>query len=144
MLFCGSHGALFASKQASVKATGRAIGKDNTVTSNDPSLESTQLMELVSSRVGVIPERFRKSKGRGTEEPIPPYVYQATLSHFDYRMVKAQETHGLRQRAQPRVRRCWPHSGKASRATAHRMLMSTRWFALPGPRFGTARSPRQS
>jgi ribosomal protein S12 methylthiotransferase accessory factor len=45
---------------------------------------STQrLLELVSPKVGVI--RSLSKIVTGAEEPTPPIIYQATLSHFDYR-----------------------------------------------------------
>ena len=59
---------------------------------DEPASETTRLTELVSSRVGVI--RTLSKVQRGAEEPSPPYIYQATLSHFDYRMVRAQDRIG--------------------------------------------------
>lgn len=45
---------------------------------------STQrLLELVSPKVGII--RSLTKIVTGAEEPTPPVIYQATLSHFDYR-----------------------------------------------------------
>ena len=55
--------------------------------------ENVRLMELVSSRVGVI--RTLSKFQRGAEEPSPPYIYEATRSHFDYRMVRAQDRIGV-------------------------------------------------
>ena len=43
-----------------------------------------RLLELVSPRVGVI--RSLTKVVRGVEQPNPPVMYQAVLSHFDYRM----------------------------------------------------------
>jgi ribosomal protein S12 methylthiotransferase accessory factor len=39
--------------------------------------------DLVSAKVGVI--REVAPQGRGSDEPVPPYLYTATLSHFDFR-----------------------------------------------------------
>jgi ribosomal protein S12 methylthiotransferase accessory factor len=47
------------------------------------------LLELVSSKVGVI--RSLSPVVRGAEEPNPPILYQATLSHFDFRKAQAWE-----------------------------------------------------
>lgn len=47
------------------------------------------LLELVSPRVGVI--RSLSPVVRGAEEPDLPIIYQATLSHFDFRKAKAWE-----------------------------------------------------
>jgi ribosomal protein S12 methylthiotransferase accessory factor len=45
---------------------------------------STQrLLELVSPKVGII--RSLSQIVTGADEPTPPIIYQATLSHFDYR-----------------------------------------------------------
>ena len=38
---------------------------------------------LVSRRVGLVTELA--SQLRGPEEPVPPYLYTATLAHFDFR-----------------------------------------------------------
>ncbi len=43
-----------------------------------------RLVELVSPKVGVL--RSLTKFVRGVEEPNPPIIYQAVLSHFDYRM----------------------------------------------------------
>lgn len=48
-----------------------------------------RLQELVSTRVGII--RTLSPVVRGVDEPKPPFIYQATLSHFDFRMAKAWE-----------------------------------------------------
>jgi ribosomal protein S12 methylthiotransferase accessory factor len=40
-------------------------------------------LELVSPRVGLV--RNLSSVPRGAEEPRPPYIVQATVSHFDFR-----------------------------------------------------------
>src|SRR5215213_1633694 len=45
-----------------------------------------RLMGLVSPRVGVI--RSLNRIGCGAEEPSPPIMYQAVLSHFDFRNAK--------------------------------------------------------
>lgn len=55
---------------------------------NDASSSMGRLTELVSSRVGVI--KTLSKMQRGAEEPSPPYIYQAVLSHFDYHAVKTQ------------------------------------------------------
>jgi ribosomal protein S12 methylthiotransferase accessory factor len=47
------------------------------------------LLELVSPRVGVI--RSLSPVVRGAEEPDLPIIYQATLSHFDFRKAKTWE-----------------------------------------------------
>jgi ribosomal protein S12 methylthiotransferase accessory factor len=60
---------------------------------DDPSSETIRLMDLVSPRVGVI--RTLSKVQRGAEEPSPPYIYEATLSHFDYRIVKVQDRMGV-------------------------------------------------
>lgn len=51
--------------------------------------ETRRLLELVSPKVGVITSLSRIV--RGAEEPSPPFIYQATLSHFDYRKAKPIE-----------------------------------------------------
>jgi len=43
-----------------------------------------RLLELVSPKVGVL--RSLTKVVRGMEEPNPPIIYQAVLSHFDYQM----------------------------------------------------------
>jgi ribosomal protein S12 methylthiotransferase accessory factor len=48
-----------------------------------------RLLDLVSPKVGVI--RSLSKITRGVEEPSPPVMYQATLSHFDFRMAPASE-----------------------------------------------------
>lgn len=50
---------------------------------------SDRLSELVSPKVGVI--RDLSLVVRGAEEPDPPIIYQATLSHFDFRKGKNWE-----------------------------------------------------
>lgn len=47
------------------------------------------LLELVSSKVGVI--RSLSPVWRSAEEPNPPILYQAMLSHFDFRKATAWE-----------------------------------------------------
>ena len=56
-------------------------------TTNDHEIQ--RLMTLVSPRVGVI--RNLSKINRGVEEPTPPVIYQATLSHFDYRVAPTEE-----------------------------------------------------
>ncbi len=46
-------------------------------------------MDLVSPRVGLIRSLSRLTKG--LEEPNPPFIYQAVLSHFDFRKADPQE-----------------------------------------------------
>jgi ribosomal protein S12 methylthiotransferase accessory factor len=41
------------------------------------------LLQLVSSRVGIVRNVSRLAKG--PEEPTPPFIYQAELAHFDFR-----------------------------------------------------------
>jgi ribosomal protein S12 methylthiotransferase accessory factor len=48
-----------------------------------------RLLDLVSPKVGVL--RSLSKIVRGVEEPTPPIIYQATLSHFDYRTAPAEE-----------------------------------------------------
>jgi len=48
--------------------------------------------ELVSSKVGVI--RSIAPQLRGTDEPVPPYLYTATLSNFDFRKADKSERMG--------------------------------------------------
>lgn len=47
------------------------------------------LADLVSPRTGIIRSVSRVQ--RGAEEPCPPMVYRAEVSHFDFRMAKAQD-----------------------------------------------------
>jgi ribosomal protein S12 methylthiotransferase accessory factor len=49
----------------------------------------SRYQDLVSPRVGVV--REIAPQVRGAEEPLPPYLYTATLSHFDFRHVDRQE-----------------------------------------------------
>jgi len=49
----------------------------------------TRLMELVSPRVGLIRSVGRVQ--RGADEPVPPVICQATLSHFDHRMATRRD-----------------------------------------------------
>lgn len=48
-----------------------------------------RLTELVSPKVGLI--RELTPQGRGADEPMPPYLYTATLSNFDFRVVSKAE-----------------------------------------------------
>jgi ribosomal protein S12 methylthiotransferase accessory factor len=48
-----------------------------------------RLSELVSPRVGLI--REIAPQGRGADEPMPPYLYTATLSNFDFRVASKTE-----------------------------------------------------
>ena len=48
-----------------------------------------RLLDLVSDRVGVI--KSLASVTRGAEEPNPPVIYQANLSHFDFRKPETGE-----------------------------------------------------
>src|SRR6185503_5480625 len=45
--------------------------------------------DLVSSKVGIV--RAVAPQGRGNDEPVPPYLHTATLSHFDFRMADKSE-----------------------------------------------------
>jgi len=45
-------------------------------------MQAEKWKELVSHKVGIIKEIA--PQGRGTDEPYPPYLYCATLSHFDF------------------------------------------------------------
>lgn len=46
-------------------------------------MQAERWRELVSRKVGIIKQIT--PQGRGSDEPIPPYLYTATLSHFDFR-----------------------------------------------------------
>lgn len=48
-----------------------------------------RLRELVSPRVGLI--RAIAPQGRGADEPLPPYLYTATLSNFDFRVASKSD-----------------------------------------------------
>src|SRR5579862_2891704 len=52
-----------------------------------------RLLQLVSPRVGVITSLTRLTKG--AEEPTPPYIFQATLSYFDFRKRPDMERIGI-------------------------------------------------
>lgn len=41
-------------------------------------------LDLVSSRVGLVTEL--QPQYRGAEEPVPPFLFTATLAHFDFRL----------------------------------------------------------
>lgn len=45
--------------------------------------------DLVSPRTGII--RTVSRVQRGAEEPSPPFIYQSDVSHFDFRMTRAQD-----------------------------------------------------
>ncbi|HEV7474351.1 MAG TPA: YcaO-like family protein [Pyrinomonadaceae bacterium] len=47
-------------------------------------MKNERLRELISPKVGII--REIGPQGRGAEEPMPPYLYTATLSNFDFRV----------------------------------------------------------
>lgn len=47
-------------------------------------MRNERLRELVSPKVGLI--REIGPQGRGADEPMPPYLYTATLSNFDFRV----------------------------------------------------------
>jgi len=48
-----------------------------------------RLNELVSPRVGLI--REIGPQGRGADEPMPPFLYTATLSNFDFRVASRSD-----------------------------------------------------
>jgi ribosomal protein S12 methylthiotransferase accessory factor len=50
---------------------------------------TSRWQDLVSPRVGLV--REIAPQVRGAEEPLPPYLYTATLSNFDFRTVNRQE-----------------------------------------------------
>src|SRR6185369_2426175 len=50
---------------------------------------SNPLTELVSPKVGIV--RAIGPQGRGADEPMPPYLYTATLSNFDFRVATRVE-----------------------------------------------------
>ena len=50
---------------------------------------SERLSELISPKVGLI--REIAPQGRGADEPMPPYLYTATLSNFDFRVASKVE-----------------------------------------------------
>ena len=52
-------------------------------------MPSNPLSELVSPKVGLI--RAIAPQGRGADEPLPPYLYTATLSNFDFRVATKVE-----------------------------------------------------
>src|ERR1043165_5884124 len=56
---------------------------------NDLEPDVRRLLDLVSPKVGLV--RSLSKVARGVEEPNPPIIYQATLSHFDYRMAPVLE-----------------------------------------------------
>ena len=45
--------------------------------------------DLVSPKVGLVTDLSPQM--RGAEEPVPPFLYTATLAHFDFRTVDRQE-----------------------------------------------------
>jgi ribosomal protein S12 methylthiotransferase accessory factor len=53
---------------------------------DEQTTSCNRLLELVSDRIGLI--RSLTFATRGADEPIPPVVCQAMLSHFDYRAAK--------------------------------------------------------
>ena len=55
----------------------------------DPAANLARLMELVSPRVGLIRNVGRIQ--RGADQPSPPILCQATLSHYDYRTVPVRD-----------------------------------------------------
>ena len=48
-----------------------------------------RLMELVSPRVGLV--RDIAPQGRSADEPMPPYLYTATLSNYDFRVASKSD-----------------------------------------------------
>ena len=48
-----------------------------------------RMNELVSPRVGLI--REIAPQGRGADEPMPPFLYTATLSNFDFRVASRSD-----------------------------------------------------
>lgn len=48
-----------------------------------------RLRELVSAKVGLI--RDLAPQGRGADEPMPPHLYTATLSNYDFRVASKTE-----------------------------------------------------
>jgi ribosomal protein S12 methylthiotransferase accessory factor len=48
-----------------------------------------RLMELVSPRVGLV--RDIAAQGRSADEPMPPYLYTATLSNYDFRVASKSD-----------------------------------------------------
>ena len=48
-----------------------------------------RLKELVSPRVGLV--RDVGPQGRSADEPMPPYLYTATLSNFDFRVASRSD-----------------------------------------------------
>jgi ribosomal protein S12 methylthiotransferase accessory factor len=55
-------------------------------------MPADRLADLVSPTVGII--RSVVPQPRAEDEPIPPYLYVATLSHFDFRMADGNERIG--------------------------------------------------
>jgi ribosomal protein S12 methylthiotransferase accessory factor len=59
------------------------------MTNADPASNLARLMELVSPRVGLIRSVGRVQ--RGADQPSPPIVCHATLSHYDHRNVPPRD-----------------------------------------------------
>ena len=57
--------------------------------SNDPPANLQRMLRMVDPRVGLVRSLSRVC--RGMEEPNPPVVYHAVLSHFDLRKGEAVE-----------------------------------------------------
>jgi ribosomal protein S12 methylthiotransferase accessory factor len=55
-------------------------------------MQTERWRELVSRKVGIIKEVA--PQGRGSDEPFPPYLYIATLSHFDFRRAEKADRMG--------------------------------------------------
>jgi ribosomal protein S12 methylthiotransferase accessory factor len=59
------------------------------MSTHNQEADVARLLELVSPKVGII--RNLSKFVRGVEEPCPPFIYQAILSHFDYRLAPHME-----------------------------------------------------
>src|SRR5215831_3206128 len=55
-------------------------------------MQTERWRELVSRKVGII--KAIEPQGRGSDEPFPPYLYVATLSHFDFRNAEKKDRVG--------------------------------------------------
>src|ERR1700687_391652 len=76
-----------------LRKKGKDCGSRNTMMPARETRSVGRLLELVSSEVGLI--RSLSPVVRGAEEPSPPVIYQAMLSHFDFRVAKDWERVGV-------------------------------------------------
>ena len=98
--------------------------------------------DLVSPKVGLVTDLSPQM--RGAEEPVPPFLYTATLAHFDFRTVDRQERLNRRQRTAPNARQNSPRSAKQSNATRPIIGIPARRFSLAKrSELGAAISPAE-